>query len=103
MTPPSRTNDDAARRAYWAEQMELGYAMVQKLIAFPVSECGERLASIPKAAAAAKVEMLISTSKIAGDLDRVFYMRESLVRDVITIAREMNEGGWILKIEDGFR
>jgi zinc D-Ala-D-Ala dipeptidase len=103
MTPPSHTNNDAARRAYWAEQMELGYAMVQKLIAFPVNECGERFASIPEAASAAKVEMLFSTSKIAGDLDRVFYMRESLVRDVITIAREMNERGWILKIEDGFR
>jgi hypothetical protein len=96
-------NDDAARRAYWAGQMELGYALVQQLIAFPVSECGERFASIPDAAADAKVEMLFSTSKIAGDLDRLFYMRESLVRDVITIGREMNERGWVLKIEDGFR
>jgi D-alanyl-D-alanine dipeptidase len=97
------SNDEAARRAYWAEQMEEGYAIVQKLISFPVNECGERFASIPDAAAAAGVEMLFSTSKIAGDLDRVFFLRESLVRDVITIGREMNERGWILKIEDGFR
>ncbi|MDI1311879.1 M15 family metallopeptidase [Prosthecobacter sp.] len=96
-------NDEAARRAYWADQMEQGYAIVQKLIAFPVNECGERFASIPDAAAAANVEMLFSTSKIAGDLDRVYFLRESLVRDVITIGREMNERGWILKIEDGFR
>jgi D-alanyl-D-alanine dipeptidase len=96
-------NDEAARRAYWADQMEQGYAIVQKLITFPVNECGERFASIPDAAAAANVEMLFSTSKIAGDLDRVFFLRESLVRDVITIGREMNERGWILKIEDGFR
>ena len=96
-------NDEAARRAYWADQMEQGYAIVQKLIDFPVNECGERFASIPDAAAAANVEMLFSTSKIAGDLDRVFFLRESLVRDVITIGREMNERGWILKIEDGFR
>jgi D-alanyl-D-alanine dipeptidase len=96
-------SDEAARRAYWAEQMELGYAMVEKLIAFPVNECGERFASLPDAAAAANVEMLFSTSKIAGDLDRVFFMRESLVRDVIAIGREMNARGWILKIEDGFR
>src|SRR5215510_11948775 len=95
--------DDAARRAYWAEQMELGYSMVEKLIAFPVNECGEHFASIRDAAAASNVEMLFSTSKIAGDLDRVFFMRESLVRDVITIGREMNARGWILKIEDGFR
>ena len=96
-------NDEAARRAYWADQMEQGYAIVQKLIKFPVNECGERFASIPDAAAAANVEMLFSTSKIAGDLDRVYFLRESLVRDVITIGREMNERGWILKIEDGFR
>jgi D-alanyl-D-alanine dipeptidase len=96
-------NDEAARRAYWADQMEQGYAIVQKLIEFPVNECGERFASILDAAAAANVEMLFSTSKIAGDLDRVYFLRESLVRDVITIGREMNERGWILKIEDGFR
>src|SRR5690348_14120598 len=99
----TRDPDDSARRAYWTEQMELGYEMVQKLIAFPVNECGERFASIPEAAAAAHVEMLFSTSKIAGDLDRVFFMRESLVRDVIAIGREMNARGWVLKIEDGFR
>ncbi len=98
----SNTNE-AARRAYWTEQLEEGYTMVEKLIAFPVSECGERFASMPEAAAAAHVEMLFSTSKIAGDLDRIFYMRESLVRDVITIGREMNARGWILKIEDGYR
>jgi len=97
------THDDTARRAYWAEQMEQGYAIVQKLITFPVNECGERFASIPEAAAAANVEMLFSSSKIAGGLDRVYFLRESLVHDVITIGREMNERGWILKIEDGFR
>jgi D-alanyl-D-alanine dipeptidase len=101
MTSP--TNDDAARRAYWTEQLEQGYEVVQQLIAFPVQECGERFASLTEAAADAKVEMLFSTSKIAGDLDRIFVMRESLVRDVMTIAREMNERGWVLKIEDGFR
>ena len=29
------TTDDAARRAYWTEQMDFGYDFVQKLIAFP--------------------------------------------------------------------
>ncbi len=96
-------DDDKARRDYWAEQMESGYALVQKSIAFPVNECRERFASLRDAATAANVQMQFSTTKIAGELDRVFYMRESLVRDVITIGREMNERGWILKIEDGYR
>jgi len=97
------SNDEAARRAYWTEQMEAGYEIVEKLIAFPVRECGEQFASLPDAAAAAGVEMLFSTSKIAGELDRIYLMRESLVDDVVTIGREMNERGWILKIEDCFR
>ncbi|HRQ90841.1 MAG TPA: hypothetical protein PLA50_18775, partial [Bacteroidia bacterium] len=97
------TDSDTARRTYWAEQMELGYDMVEKLIAFPVEECGEPFASLPEAAADAGVEMLFSTTKIAGDLDRIYFLRESLVHDVVGIGREMNERGWILKIEEGFR
>jgi len=95
--------DEAARRAYWADQMEQGYAMVEQLVAFPVNECGERFASLPETAKAAGVEMLFSDSKIAGDLDRVFFMRESLAHEVVAIGRDMNERGWVLKIEDGFR
>lgn len=98
-----QNSDDAARRAYWAEQMELGYALIQKVLPFKVEECGEGFASIPDAAESAGIEMLFSTSKIAGNLDRVFFMRESLVKHVLDVGREMNERGWILKIEDGFR
>ena len=97
------TEDDAARRTYWAEQMELGYAFVERLLEFPVSECNEGFASIREVVESSDVEILFSESKIAGDLDRVFYMRESLVDDVLAIGREMNDLGWVLKIEDGFR
>ena len=95
--------DDAARRAYWADQMEQGYAFVEKLIAFPIEECGEPFASVVEAAAAAGVEMLFSDTKIAGHFDRLYVLRESLVQDVIAIARDMNARGWVLKLEDGFR
>ncbi len=99
----NNNNNETARRAYWTEQMEQGYAMVEKLIAFPVNECGEPFASLPDTAASAGVEMRFSTSKIAGELDRVYYMRESLTHDVVAIGRAMNERGWILQIEDCFR
>ncbi|MBC7820695.1 MAG: hypothetical protein IAG10_27740 [Planctomycetaceae bacterium] len=95
--------DDATRRAYWAEQMQLGYELVQKILPFEVRECGEGFASLRDAAEEAGIEMLFSESKIAGELDRVFFMRESLVSHVIDVGRKMNERGWILKIEDGFR
>lgn len=97
------TSDDAARRAFWAEQMQLGHDLIQVVLPFEVQECGEGLASIPDEAEAAGIEMMFSDSKIAGELDRVYFIREGLVNDLITIGREMNERGWILKIEDGYR
>lgn len=100
MTPPS---DDAARRAYWAQQMQRGYNLVERMLSFEVRECGEGLACIPDAARAAGVEMLFSTSKIAGGLDRLFFLRRGIVDALIAIARDMNQRGWILKIEDGYR
>ena len=72
----SHASDDEARRAYWAEQMQLGYELVQQVLAFPVQECGEGFASLPDAADQDGVEMLFSDSKIAGELDRIFFMRE---------------------------
>lgn len=95
--------DDGARRAYWAEQMQLGYELVQKILPFEVRECGEGFSSLLDAAEEAGVEMLFSETKIAGELDRVFFIRESLVKDVMEAGRAMNERGWILKIEDGYR
>lgn len=102
-TSTSLTKDDQARRAYWADQMQLGYEFVQRLLSFPVQESGERFASIQDAAADANVEMQFSTTKIGENLDRIYFMRESLVRDVVAIGKAMNDRGWILRIEDGFR
>lgn len=99
----STATDEQQRRQYWSEQMELGYGMVEQLMAFPVDECGEGFASIRDATDAAGVKVLFSDSKIAGDLDRVFFLRESLIKDVVAIAQEMNQRGWVLKIEDGYR
>ena len=97
------TNDDAQRRAYWAEQMEAGHALVEDILQFEVAECGEGLADIRAAADAGGVEMLFSNSKIVDDLDRIFFIREGLANDLVAIGRDMNERGWVLKIEDGYR
>jgi D-alanyl-D-alanine dipeptidase len=47
--------------------------------------------------------MQFSETKLGGTLDRIFHIHEPLVDDIVTIGREMNARGWILKIEDGFR
>ncbi|MEZ6089578.1 MAG: M15 family metallopeptidase [Pirellulaceae bacterium] len=98
-----KSADDAARRAYWAEQMELGYKLVEEVLSFEVRECGEGFASIPDAATDANVEMRFSETKLAGKIDRLYFVRQGLVQDLVAIGRDMNQRGWVLKIEDGFR
>ena len=96
-------SDEATRRAYWAEQMEAGHELVERILPFGVKECGEGLSDIRAAAEANGVEMLFSESKIVDDLDRLFFIREGLIDDLIAVGRDMNERGWALKIEDGYR
>ena len=97
------TSDTSSRRDYWAQQMQLGYDLIQQIIPFEVHECGEGFASLPDAAERAGIEMQFSESKIAGELERVFFIREGLVNKLMDIGRAMNDRGWILKIEDGYR
>lgn len=95
--------DEDARRKYWTEQMDVAYDFMSRIREYPVQECGEVLASMPDAVSAAGLEVKFSTSKIVNDLDRVWYLREGLIDDFLNIAREMNERGWVLLVEDGFR
>jgi D-alanyl-D-alanine dipeptidase len=97
------TDDSAARRAFWIEQLEHSYTLMATMRDHTLAECGEGFASIADAADAAGVEMLFSETPIVDELPRLFYIRSSLADPLMSAAREMNECGWILKIEDGYR
>lgn len=98
------TNEqDTARRAYWAKLMDEAFAFMEAMRSYPVEECGEGFISLRDAVAGSDVEVEFSTSKIALDLDRMFYLRAGLIEGFLGAAREMNQRGWVLKVEDGFR
>ena len=102
-TDQSPRPDEEARREFWTFHMDRSADLLQAMQQQPTEESGEGFTSIPDAATAAGVEMWFSESKIAGDLERIFFIRESLIPDLMAIGRDMNERGWILKIEDGYR
>ena len=101
MRPDGASED--ARRAYWIEQMEAAYAFMDEMKAYPVDECGESLAPLRRAADDAGVEVAFASTKVAEVYDRLFYLREGLIGGFLGLAREMNDRGWILKIEDAYR
>ena len=92
---------DLTQRDYWISYMDEMRVLFERLRAYPCEESDEALGSIPDAMSAADVEVLFSDTLIAGDLERMFLVRERLLPDLVSIAREMNARGWILKFEEG--
>ena len=95
--------DEDARRTYWVEQMDAAYDFMMVIAGYPVEECGEAMAPLPNAAEEAGVEVIYSETKNVRNLDRIFYLREGLIASFVALAREMNERGWTLKVEDAYR
>jgi len=96
-------NGEAARRAYWAEAMDKAYEFMEAIAEYPVEECGEAMAPLREAAEEAGVEVKFSPTKLADRFERLFWLRKGLVKPFVALAREMNEEGWILLVEDAYR
>ncbi|MCC7328046.1 MAG: hypothetical protein IT521_14720 [Burkholderiales bacterium] len=95
---------EAARRAYWTQQFEAAYAfMFENILPYPVVECGEPFVSLREAAAQAGVDVAFSSLRHVNDLDRLFYLREGQVPGFLRAAKRMNERGWVMRVEDGYR
>lgn len=96
-------NNEDARRAYWAEQMDAATAFMRAVHDFPVDECGEPVVSLIDAVRAAGVDVRFSVKPHVRGLPRLFWLREGLLDDFLACARDLNARGWAMTVEDGFR
>jgi zinc D-Ala-D-Ala dipeptidase len=96
------TNNNA-RRAYWAAQMDEAHAFMMQIREYPVVECGEPLVSLVNAVHGTGVEVSFSAQPHVQGLPRLYWLRAGLVEKFLACARQMNEQGWILKVEDALR
>ena len=100
----SDPDTDAARRAYWTEQLEAAYHfMFEQVLPYQVAECGEPMVSLQQAAEQAEVVVQFSTRPHALGLPRLFCLRDGQIPGFIGAAAEMNERGWVMRVEDGYR
>ncbi len=95
--------DETERRAHWAEELDRAYDFMMAVLEYPVVECGEPLVSLEHAATAAGVEVAFSSKPHVAGLPRLYLMREGQIPGFVAAARALNERGWVLKVEDGFR
>jgi len=97
-------DSDAARRAYWTVELEAAWHfMFEQVLPYPVAECGEPMVSLQQAAAQADVVVQFSARPHALGLPRLYYLRDGQIPGFIGAAAEMNDRGWVMRVEDGYR
>ena len=83
--------------------MDEAYEFMMRALETPVAECGEPLASLEKAVAESSVKVLFSQSDIVPGMKRQFYLRKNLIPPFLKATRDLNDRGWMLVVEDGYR
>ena len=97
------THNETERRVYWAAQLDEAHDFMMRIMDYPVEECGERLVSLPDAADEAGVEVTFSDRPHFNDLPRIYVLREGQIAGFVDAARRLNDRGWVMRVEDGFR
>ena len=83
--------------------MEAAHAFMQRLLEYPLQECGEPLCCLREPAREAQVKMVFAPGRKLGMFDRVFHVRRSLVEKLLRVAEAFGKRGYVLRIEDAYR
>ena len=94
---------DRSERDYWGECMESAWSLMQRLLAYPVEECGESLTMLPDRARERGIPLEFPAGKKRGEFERTFALRKSLVAPLFRVAERALARGWLLRIEDAYR
>ena len=92
-----------SERAYWTQQMEAAYGYMQRLLEYPLQECGQQLASLADKARQSDVKMAFAPGRKLDMFDRVFHVRESLIEPLLRAAEALAGRGYVLRVEDAYR
>ena len=96
--------DETERRAFWTLRNDEAWQfMFEKILPYPVEECGELLVSLPEAAAAAGVRVAFANRPHVDGLERLFFLRQGQIPAFLAAAAAFNARGWAIRVEDGFR
>eukprot|EP01043_Picozoa_sp_COSAG02_P066415 COSAG02_NODE_10333_length_1966_cov_2.076058_2_plen_272_part_00 len=63
----------------------------------------ESCESLPAAVAASGLDVAFSDLPHANGAERIYFMRRRLIPSFLEVAKEMNQRGWVLKVEDAYR
>jgi D-alanyl-D-alanine dipeptidase len=82
--------------------MDLAYGFMQTILEYPVAECGDPVVSLRDAVRESGAVAEFAESTIGG-MPRQFVLRRGLIPGFLAVVRAMNDRGWVLRVEDGYR
>lgn len=91
------------KRQFWIKKMDAAYEFMNKIKKIPVQEKCEPMVSILEAVSGTGIKVQFSNSKINQQESRIFFLRENIIPSLLQLSRELNNRGYILKIEDAYR
>ncbi|KAA3628738.1 MAG: hypothetical protein DWQ08_07245 [Proteobacteria bacterium] len=94
---------EVAKREYWSRTMDAAAEFMSKVRDVDIVDNLEPFESLRDAAEDARVEVLFSDAPIAGDMERLFFLRRGLIPSFLGVAKDLNDRGWCLKVEDAYR
>ena len=66
--------------------MDEAYSFMLDVTDCPLEDCGEKMVYLPEAFEAAGIEVMFSQTKVVEDLDRIFFLREGLIDNILAMS-----------------
>ena len=89
--------------SYLAECLDEAYEFMMRVMKHPVAECGEPLVRLERAVAESGKCVEFSCKPHVLGKPRLHLLRQGQIRSFIQAAAEINQRGWVMRVEDGYR
>ncbi len=83
--------------------MEEAYSFMMGVSSYPVVESNEPMISLIDVVCSENIQVEFSQLPFPTGDARIFYLREGIIDNFIDAAKKMDNIGWIIKVEDGYR
>lgn len=94
---------ETEKREYWSKTMDAAADFMAEVRGVEIVDNLEPLEGLRDAAEDAQVEVFFSDTPIACTMERQYVLRRGLIPKFVEAARDLNNRGWALKVEDAYR
>ena len=89
--------------SFLASNLDDAYEFMMRVMEHPVVDCGEPLVSLERVTRESGVNVEFSSTLHVLGKSRLHLLRQGQICSFLQAAAEMNNRGWVMRVEDGYR